>query len=131
MYHSTPENEVVMKSTSLLASSVVLSALSLFTGPSYGQNGQPTLAKIQSVNLIAIGHRETSVPFSYVDANNDVVGFSQDLCNKVIDAVKAKTKHPDLRVRYFGKDLPTSTTVEVRRLVHLDFMIEVEVTAMV
>jgi len=40
-------------------------------------------------------------------------------------------KHPDLRVRYFGKDLPTSTTVEVRRLVHLDFMIEVEVTAMV
>jgi glutamate/aspartate transport system substrate-binding protein len=100
MYHSTPENEVVMKSTSLLASSVVLSALSLFTGPSYGQNGQPTLAKIQSVNLIAIGHRETSVPFSYVDANNDVVGFSQDLCNKVIDAVKAKTKHPDLRVRF-------------------------------
>ena len=89
-----------MKSTSLLASSVVLSALSLFTGPSYGQNGQPTLAKIQSVNLIAIGHRETSVPFSYVDANNDVVGFSQDLCNKVIDAVKAKTKHPDLRVRF-------------------------------
>jgi enamine deaminase RidA (YjgF/YER057c/UK114 family) len=40
-------------------------------------------------------------------------------------------KHPDLRVQYFGKDLPTSTTVEVRRLVHLDFMIEVEVTAMV
>ena len=40
-------------------------------------------------------------------------------------------KHPDLRVRYFGKELPTSTTVEVRRLVHLDFMIEVEVMAMI
>ena len=40
-------------------------------------------------------------------------------------------KHPDIRVRYFGKELPTSTTVEVRRLVHLDFMIEIEVMAMI
>jgi 2-iminobutanoate/2-iminopropanoate deaminase len=39
-------------------------------------------------------------------------------------------KHPDLRALYFGKDPPTSTTIEVRRLVHPDFMIEVEVTAM-
>ncbi|WOD17362.1 glutamate/aspartate ABC transporter substrate-binding protein [Paraburkholderia kirstenboschensis] len=69
-------------------------------GASYGQGSQPTLAKIQSTNLIAIGHRETSVPFSYVDTNNNVVGFSQDLCNKVIDAVKAKTQHSDLRVRF-------------------------------
>jgi glutamate/aspartate transport system substrate-binding protein len=52
------------------------------------------------LNLIAIGHRETSVPFSYYDANNQVVGFSQDLCNKIIDAVKAKTGHPDLHVRF-------------------------------
>jgi glutamate/aspartate transport system substrate-binding protein len=89
-----------MKSTPLLASAIALAALSLVTGTSYGQEGQTTLAKIQRADLIAIGHRETSVPFSYVDANNNVVGFSQDLCNKVIDAVKAKTKHADLRVRF-------------------------------
>jgi ABC-type amino acid transport substrate-binding protein len=74
-------------------------ALSLVAGASHAQD-QTTLAKIQNVNLIAIGHRETSVPFSYVDAGNNVIGFSQDLCNKVIDAVKARTKHPDLRVRF-------------------------------
>lgn len=39
-------------------------------------------------------------------------------------------KHPDLRVLFFGKEPPVSTTVEVRRLVDPDFMIEVEVTAM-
>ncbi|AET88279.1 glutamate/aspartate ABC transporter substrate-binding protein [Burkholderia sp. SFA1] len=89
-----------MHSTPLAASVVAFAALSLVAGASHGQEGQGTLAKIQHVNLIAIGHRETSVPFSYVDANNDVIGFSQDLCNKVIDAVKAKTKHPDLRVRF-------------------------------
>ncbi|SAK71192.1 glutamate/aspartate ABC transporter substrate-binding protein [Caballeronia ptereochthonis] len=86
-----------MKTKPLLASAFALAALSLVTGASYGQM---TLAKIQAVDLIAIGHRETSVPFSYVDASNNVVGFSQDLCNKVIDAVKARTKHPDLRVRF-------------------------------
>jgi glutamate/aspartate transport system substrate-binding protein len=47
-----------------------------------------------------IGHRETSVPFSYVDANNEVIGFSQDICNRIIEAVKAKIKKPDLRVRF-------------------------------
>jgi ABC-type amino acid transport substrate-binding protein len=99
-YVSIYTNEEAMKSTPLLASAFALAALSLVTGTSYGQDGQTTLAKIQRADLIAIGHRETSVPFSYVDANNEVVGFSQDLCNKVIDAVKAKTKHADLRVRF-------------------------------
>ncbi|BCQ22326.1 glutamate/aspartate ABC transporter substrate-binding protein [Caballeronia sp. NK8] len=89
-----------MKSTPLFASAAAFAALTLVTGASYGQDGQSTLAKVQSVNLIAIGHRETSVPFSYVDAGNNVIGFSQDLCNKVIDAVKAKTGHADLRVRF-------------------------------
>ena len=40
-------------------------------------------------------------------------------------------KHGDMRVRYFGPATPTSTTVEVRRLAHPDFMIEVEVIAFV
>jgi ABC-type amino acid transport substrate-binding protein len=75
-------------------------SLLLATSVSHAQDGQTTLAKVQGVNLIAIGHRETSVPFSYVDASNTVIGFSQDLCNKVIDAVKARTKRPDLRVRF-------------------------------
>jgi glutamate/aspartate transport system substrate-binding protein len=61
---------------------------------------QTTLEKIQQSGVISIGHRETSVPFSYVDANNQVIGFSQDLCNRVIDAVKAKTKRADLKVRF-------------------------------
>lgn len=85
-----------MKHQSLFA----FAAGALVVGAVHAQDAQTTLAKVQGVNLIAIGHRETSVPFSYVDANNKVIGFSQDLCNKVIDAVKARTKHPDLRVRF-------------------------------
>jgi enamine deaminase RidA (YjgF/YER057c/UK114 family) len=36
-----------------------------------------------------------------------------------------------MRVRYFGPATPTSTTVEVRRLAGLDFMIEIEAIAFV
>ena len=40
-------------------------------------------------------------------------------------------KHSDMRLRYFGPASPTSTTVEVRRLAHPDFMIEVEAIAVI
>jgi glutamate/aspartate transport system substrate-binding protein len=59
----------------------------------------PTLTKINNANTIVIGHREASIPFSYYDNNQKVVGFSQDLCQKVIDAVKIKLGKPDLAVR--------------------------------
>jgi 2-iminobutanoate/2-iminopropanoate deaminase len=35
----------------------------------------------------------------------------------------------DVRMEYFGAALPTSTTVEVRRLAHPDLLVEVEVMA--
>ena len=40
-------------------------------------------------------------------------------------------KHGDMRLRYFGPATPTSTKVEVPRLAHPDFMIEVEAIAFV
>lgn len=40
-------------------------------------------------------------------------------------------KHSAVRNRYFGKALPASTAVEVRRLAHPDWMIEIEATAIV
>jgi ABC-type amino acid transport substrate-binding protein len=85
-----------MNRTTLL-SAAVMAAVS--TGV-FAQDAQTALAKIQVANTIVIGHRETSVPFSYVDANNEVIGFSQDICNRIIEAVKAKIKKPDLRVRF-------------------------------
>ena len=80
-----------------LLAAAVMAAVS--TGV-FAQDAQTALGKIQASNTIAIGHRETSVPFSYVDANNEVIGFSQDICNKIIDAVKVKIKKPDLKVRF-------------------------------
>jgi 2-iminobutanoate/2-iminopropanoate deaminase len=38
-------------------------------------------------------------------------------------------KHVDVRHEYFGPALPTSTTIEVRRLSHPDLVVEVEAVA--
>jgi 2-iminobutanoate/2-iminopropanoate deaminase len=40
-------------------------------------------------------------------------------------------RHVDVRMEYFGAALPTSTTVEVRRLSHPDFLVEVEAIAVI
>jgi glutamate/aspartate transport system substrate-binding protein len=59
-----------------------------------------TLKKVKESGELTIGNRESSVPFSYLDANNQPVGYSIDLCNSVVDEVKKTIKAPDLRVRY-------------------------------
>ena len=58
----------------------------------------PTLKKIKDSGTIALGHRESSIPFSYYDDKQQVVGYSQELMLKVVDAVKAELKLPALAV---------------------------------
>lgn len=58
-----------------------------------------TLDKIAASGEIVIGHRESSVPFSYLDGNQQPVGYSIDLCLKIVDAVAAELEQ-ELTVRY-------------------------------
>jgi glutamate/aspartate transport system substrate-binding protein len=58
-----------------------------------------TLEKIRSTGIITIGHRESSIPFSYYDKNETVVGYGMDLCYLVADAVKARLGLAKLEVK--------------------------------
>jgi glutamate/aspartate transport system substrate-binding protein len=58
-----------------------------------------TLNKVKDAGFISVGHRESSIPFSYYDDRNQVVGYSQDLVMMVIDAVKKKLNLPNLAVK--------------------------------
>ena len=49
--------------------------------------------------------------------------------NTYVTDIEEFFKHIDVRMEYFGA-LPTSTTIEVRRLAHPDLMVEIEVVAM-
>jgi glutamate/aspartate transport system substrate-binding protein len=58
-----------------------------------------TLKKVKEAGFISVGHRESSIPFSYYDDKNQVVGYSQDLVMMVVDAVKKKLNLPNLEVK--------------------------------
>jgi glutamate/aspartate transport system substrate-binding protein len=58
------------------------------------------LKKIKDNGEIVVGHRDSSIPFSYLDDKAQPVGYSMDLCARVVDAVKAQIGAPSLRVKY-------------------------------
>lgn len=63
-------------------------ALGLTTATAYAQDdAEGTLAKIAENGEIVIGHRESSVPFAYLDENQKPIGYSIDLCMKIVEAV--------------------------------------------
>lgn len=49
-----------------------------------------TLAKIKESGEIVLGHRESSIPFAYLDSDQKAVGYSIDLCMKIVEAVSAE-----------------------------------------
>ena len=56
-----------------------------------------TLKKIKDSGSITLGHRDTSIPFSYYDDKQQVVGYAMDICMRIVDAVKAELKMPEAR----------------------------------
>jgi len=56
------------------------------------------LKRIKERGSINMGHRESSVPFSYIGKDGEPQGYSVDLCMKFIDAVKAELEMPNLKV---------------------------------
>lgn len=58
-----------------------------------------TLRRIAETGTIRLGHRESSVPFSYYDARHQVVGYSQDLMLRVAESVKTELKLPALTLK--------------------------------
>ena len=49
--------------------------------------------------MISLGHRESSIPFSYYDDKQNVIGYSHEFALKVVDAVKQKLNMPNLKVK--------------------------------
>jgi glutamate/aspartate transport system substrate-binding protein len=68
-------------------------------GPMHAQSPGGTLAKIRETGEIKLGHRDVSVPFSYLDDNQKPIGFAMDLCGKVVDAVKEELKLPSIQAK--------------------------------
>lgn len=61
--------------------------------------GLPTLEKISRTGTISLGHRESSVPFSYYDGKRQVVGYSHDLMLAVVERIRQELRLPALAVK--------------------------------
>ncbi|HSC80086.1 MAG TPA: glutamate/aspartate ABC transporter substrate-binding protein [Chitinolyticbacter sp.] len=88
----------------LLQLSLAVSAL--FAAGAHAEELSGTLKKIKDSGVIVVGHRDSSIPFSYLD-NQKPIGYSMDLANKIVENVKKELKLPNLQVRY---NLVTSQT---------------------
>jgi len=81
-----------------LALSVLLASLAA-SSVAHAEDLTGTLKKIKDNGVIVVGHRESSVPFSYYNNEQKVVGYSQDYSNAIVDAVKKKLNLPNLQVK--------------------------------
>ena len=59
-----------------------------------------TLKKIQETGSITLGYRESSVPFSYLDADGKPVGYAFTVCQKVAEAAQKELNLPKLNIKY-------------------------------
>ena len=73
--------------------------LSLFLGSALAQESA-TLARIKKSNTVNIGVRDSSVPFSFLDERKQPVGYSIDLCVRIVETIRADLKLPKLQVNF-------------------------------
>jgi glutamate/aspartate transport system substrate-binding protein len=59
-----------------------------------------TLKKIKDSKSVVLGHRESSIPFSYVNKVGEPIGYSIDLCNAVVDEVSRELEGVEIAVGY-------------------------------
>jgi ABC-type amino acid transport substrate-binding protein len=114
---------------------VVLLAGLLPLGAS-AQRAPDTLAKIKAAKSITVAFSADSLPFSYVETNNQPAGYSIDLCKRVIAALGRATGVPELKINWVVDTVPNriamvaagkvdlecaNTTQSLSRLKDVDF----------
>jgi len=78
--------------TAAVAAIALLTGAAAFAGP--------VLDRIKSRGTLVVAHRESSVPFSYVDANKKPVGYAVDLCARIVEAVRKNLQLKALTTTY-------------------------------
>jgi glutamate/aspartate transport system substrate-binding protein len=98
------ERRLAVLVAALLTASAPLAAQQSTNGA--GPGASPILKRIAERGEISIGHREASVPYSFINAQQQVEGYSIDMCMPVVEAVRKRLNRPDLNIKY----VPINTT---------------------
>jgi glutamate/aspartate transport system substrate-binding protein len=81
----------------LLAAVVLTTTASAQTGD---EGLSPTLATIKQTEVVRLGYRESSPPFSFLDQANRPIGYSLELCEAIVDEIGVEVDDPNLRIEY-------------------------------
>ena len=81
----------------------VLLALLVVSATAVPASAGVVLDRIKASGQIVIAHRESSVPFSYLDADRKPVGYALDLCQKLAEAVRKKLVLKTLRTEFVDR----------------------------
>ena len=73
----------------------------------------PVLDRIKASGRIVLAHRESSVPFSYYDADKKPVGYAIDLCKDIAEAVRKHLGLKTLQIVY----VPVNTSTRIQTIV--------------
>ena len=59
-----------------------------------------TLEQVKKTKKVRIGYRADKPPMSFVNRNNELVGYSIDLCLRMVDEMKTTLEIPDISIEY-------------------------------
>ncbi|MDZ7813994.1 MAG: amino acid ABC transporter substrate-binding protein [Ideonella sp.] len=75
-------------------------ALALASTVTAQDSGASVLEQVRKKGNLTIAHRESSVPFSFLDTNKKPIGYAVDICLKVAEAVKKQLAVKDLPITW-------------------------------
>lgn len=103
-----------------LAVPTALGFLACAWSASHAQPVSPTLRRIQEAGVISIAYRDASVPFSYLDEQQRPVGYSIDLCRRVVEGVRRKLGLRDIETRWVAATAATRIPLVANGMVDLE-----------
>jgi hypothetical protein len=76
-----------------------------FALPAAAQDGNVgalsgTLKKIKDTGTITLGHRESSLPFSYLNKRQQPIGYSIDLCREIVEEAATELDGMDIKISF-------------------------------
>jgi glutamate/aspartate transport system substrate-binding protein len=92
------EKEGIFMKRALLAL-MVTAALGALSSTASAQDG-PVMKRIAETKTVTIGHRDASVPLSYLGPEGKAQGYSIDICLKIVDAAKEELKLDKIDVKF-------------------------------
>jgi glutamate/aspartate transport system substrate-binding protein len=120
----------------MLRTTTLALALLLSAGAVHAQAPEGRLKKIADSKTINIAYRADAIPFSFTNEKKEVVGFTIDLCKRVVDSIGRQLNMQGLKINWVPVTVQTrfdavikgqadmecgSSTVTLSRMKQVDF----------